>query len=465
MATSAEITRALSARAVRRSARTTRPSLERPHRAPVGEVGIALGRRADVFGAPLYASLEEVVLAVAPPRSGKTAWLGNVVLDAPGACVATSTKADLYEHTWRLRAERGPVVVFNPEGLGGVASTLRWSPLAGCADPQTAMSRAGYLLAGSPGAGGTQDRAFWEGTSYKLLRCLLYAAATEGRDMATVARWVATAEAREAVDILERHPGTPAGWTADTRQLLDAPDKTRESVLLSLALALEFMAAPALAAAVLPAPAGPTFDVTEFIAAGGTLYLLAAEHPHGSLAPLFTALTGHLFEQAKSLASHRPAGRLDPPVLLALDEAALICPVPLERWTSDGGGRGIPIVITVQSPSQLRDRWGDAAAETIWNNAAVKLIFGGLTVADHLHEISALCGQRDERVRSHSDNNGTRSHSLSLRRVPVFSPDALRTLGRMRVLILHRTTRPVLARIEPVWTRADVRRAVREAAP
>lgn len=42
----------------------------------------------------------------------------------------------------------------------------------------------------------------------------------------------------------------------------------------------------------------------------------------------------------------RYGGRLDPPLLLALDEAALICPVPLERWTADAGGRGIPLSLT-----------------------------------------------------------------------------------------------------------------------
>src|SRR3954467_6037995 len=129
LASAAEISRAMSVRAIRRSAVVTRPGLPDPRRAPMGEVGISLGRQTL---RRLYASLEEVVLAVAPPRSGKTAWMGNVVIDAPGACVATSTRTDLYEHTARLRAGEGPVEIFNPEGLGAVGSTLRWSPLTGC---------------------------------------------------------------------------------------------------------------------------------------------------------------------------------------------------------------------------------------------------------------------------------------------------------------------------------------------
>ena len=60
----------------------------------------------------------------------------------------------------------------------------------------------------------------------------------------------------------------------------------------------------------------------------------------GNVAPLVASLTGHIAREARRLASLQPAGRLDPPLTLALDEAALICPVPLDSWTADMGGRG-----------------------------------------------------------------------------------------------------------------------------
>src|SRR5689334_8845223 len=131
LATAYEIERALSRDAVRRSARVTRPSLSRPHRAPAAEVGIRLGRRA--------------ALGRRPSRRGR----------GPGS---------------------------NPAGLAAIPSTVRWSPLAGCAQRATAMERAGYLLRGAAAPG--SDQAFWEGSSYRLLRCLLFAAAVAGRSMA-----------------------------------------------------------------------------------------------------------------------------------------------------------------------------------------------------------------------------------------------------------------------------------------
>ena len=74
-----------------------------------------------------------------------------------------------------------------------------------------------------------------------------------------------------------------------------------------------------------------------------------------------------------------------------LDEAALICPVPLAQWTSDAGGRGIFLVIAVQAPSQLRERWGEHDADIIWTNANILLVFGGLKVERDLASLSTLC--------------------------------------------------------------------------
>ena len=463
MASGAELRRTLSARAARRSAKVTRPSIGQPKRAAVTEFGIRIGRSLG-SRVPLYATMRDVILAVAPPQTGKTAWASGAVIDAPGPCVATSTRADIYRHTAPLRARRGPLYVLNPEGLGGVPSTFRWSPISGCHNPAVAIDRAGYLLAGSPATAGIKDRNFWEGSAHKLLRCLLYAAAVGRLTMEDLAGWVGNPDDDEPLRILRRYQATPPGWARDLAQVLKAPDDTRESVYLTLSLTFEFMAEPALAEACMPESEEAGFNVARFIKRRGTLYLLGSDRRHGSLSALFSALTGHLFTEAKRLASQRPNERLDPPLLLALDEAALICPVPLDRWTSDAGGRGIPILMAVQSPSQLKDRWGEHGGETIWSNSNVKLVFGGLTVDSHLQELSNLCGERDERVRSHSTgSNGERTTSTNLRRVKVMPPEKIRTLGEMQALVVHRTTRPTVAKLTPVWDRPDVRQQRRTA--
>lgn len=63
------------------------------------------------------------------------------------------------------------------------------------------------------------------------------------------------------------------------------------------------------------------------------------------IAPLFYALTGLIYDTAKRLAQQNCSGRLDPPVLFALDEAPNVVPLPLHRLTSEAPGLGITFVV------------------------------------------------------------------------------------------------------------------------
>lgn len=448
--------------AVRKSAMTTRPSIANPRKVPITECGTRIGSTRRPFGRrPIYATHEDVVIVVAPPRMGKTALLGNAVIDAPGSMVCTSTKTDLYRETAPTRTPHGPMWVLNPEAMGGVESNLRWSPIAGCENAQTAIERAAYMIAGSPGAGDTTGEKFWENSNAKVLRCFLFAAAVGGRSMEDLRDWINDPLDHEALHLLERCPSTPPGWAGALRQVLTTPaDKTRESIFLTLQLTFEFMADPAIADAVLPSRLQKRFDARTFIDSGGSLYLLGAHKSHGGMAPLFSALTGYIFEEAKRLSQsvECPTGRLDPPLTIVLDEATNICAVPLAQWTSDAGGRGIPLFIAIQSRSQLRERWGEAAAETIWNNANVTVAFGGIKLDRDLQSLSDLCGERDEKVITRSrGSGGDSSKSWTVRRVPVMAPSQIRQIGKFEILVLHRNTRPVLAKIKPVWERRDVK--------
>ena len=68
----------------------------------------------------LHVPLEEHLLVMAPPRTYKTAFLADVILRYPGPVIATTTKPDIYALTSAVRAELGPVHVFNPQHIGGV---------------------------------------------------------------------------------------------------------------------------------------------------------------------------------------------------------------------------------------------------------------------------------------------------------------------------------------------------------
>ncbi|WP_260266043.1 type IV secretory system conjugative DNA transfer family protein, partial [Propionibacterium freudenreichii] len=112
-ATSQEVKTAASAKALLHRADTLRPSLESP---TPEDVGYLLGASR---GTKVWASVEDSILLIGPPRSGKGLHVViNAILDAPGAVVTTSTRPDNLTATLRARRRRGgPVAVFDPQRL------------------------------------------------------------------------------------------------------------------------------------------------------------------------------------------------------------------------------------------------------------------------------------------------------------------------------------------------------------
>ena len=194
---------------------------------------------------------------MAPPRTFKTAFLADVILRYPGPVIATTTKADIYALTAAVRARRGPVHVFNPQHIGGVPSTFRWSPVDGCADPATAVRRAD-AFAFAVSQKGVEDGTFWSAKASDYLRGYFCAAALAGYDMRAVAAWVSGADPHVPERIL-----LAAGarqWALTLAELRSEAQKTTATVRMVMSRALAFMADPALAASVLPAP-GDGFDI------------------------------------------------------------------------------------------------------------------------------------------------------------------------------------------------------------
>jgi type IV secretory pathway TraG/TraD family ATPase VirD4 len=368
--------------------------------------------------------------------------------------IATSTRTDLIEITGPCRSQRGPVHIFNPSGIGGIASTITFDPLSGCADPRTATSRATDLLAAGSAPGGSGgDREYWTGQARRVLAALMHAAALGGASMTDVLAWVADPDtgAAKVQQFLRRSP-QPA-YESDAAQFLDTNERTRSSICATIMPALGWLTDATAAAA---AESGD-FDVAELLDSRGTVYMLGADD--GQVAPLVTALTGHIAREARRIAAIDSAlackGRLDPPLTLALDEAALICPIPLDSWTADMGGRNVTIHIGAQSRAQLRQRWGDTGAAAILNNTATLLIYGGTRDPDDLAAYSTLTGERYEETPTWDDDGTIRS--LTRHRVPVLSPAQIAQLPARHVVIIRRGMAPAVGTVQMAWKRADVK--------
>jgi type IV secretory pathway TraG/TraD family ATPase VirD4 len=452
------ILRVASGFAMRRKATVLRPGLRalgwRRWLVPAREVATPVAR---VGWLRVWSAVEDVTLRIGGPRTGKTGELACRILDAPGAVIATSTRTDLIELTAACRARIGPVHIFNPSGVGGIASTITFDPLSGCTDPKTATSRATDLLAAgaAPGSGG--DREYWAGQARRVLAALMHAAALGNATMRDVLAWVADpdAAAMEVQQFLRRSP-QPA-YESDAAQFLDTNERTRSSICATIMPALGWLTDATAAAA---ADKGD-FDVAELLESRGTVYMLGADD--GQVAPLVTALTGHIAREARriaatdtQLATH---GRLDPPLTMVLDEAALICIIPLDNWTADMGGRNVTIHIGAQSRAQLRQRWGDTGAAAILNNTATLLIYGGTRDPDDLAAYSTLTGERYEETPTY-DQVGELS-SMSRHRVPVLSPAQIAQLPARHVVIIRRGMAPAVGRAQMAWTRPQVKAARR----
>ena len=449
LASRSELEHAAGRRALLKRGRDLRPTLARP---TCGDLGHRLGRAGRTA---CYCSVEDSLVILGPPRAGKGLHLViPLILDAPGAVLTTSTRPDNLTTTLTTRQGRGPVAVFDPQGLAGeLPSATRWSPVRGCEHPHTALVRAKAFTAGT--ANGTADATFWQSSAEQAVRCLLHAAAVAGRDATDLYRWSLSAvQAREAVMILASHPDAAPGWHQALEAITVADPRQRDSVWAMVALAFAAFADPRVLDAVTPT-GDDAFDPESFITSRGTVYLLGTSTGAAATAGLVGAFVEDVLEAARRAAATSPGARLDPPLTLVLDEAANY-PLPsLGSLMSDGGGTGISTAVVLQSLAQARAVWGEHQAGAIWDAAVVKIVLGGGSNARDLEDLSRLIGQRRERQTSTS-NGGTRtSITTSTRDVPVMEASRLRTLPFGTAVLLLRSARPAVLTLRPWTARAD----------
>lgn len=455
IATRTALTTAASEKALLRRAGQLRPSLTKP---TPGDVGYQLGASR---GVNVWASVEDSILLIGPPRSGKGLHIViNAILDAPGAVVTTSTRPDNLTATLTARSAEGrPVAVFDPQHLAeGLPAGLRWSPIRGCEDPLTAMIRATGLAAGTGlSAGGVQGGDFWEGKTRTALQALLHAAALDHREPGELFRWTLDpAAAADAVAILTANPDAATGWADSLQAMIDSDPRTRDSIWQGVSLSLAALADPRVLDAVSPGP-DERFDPEEFLHKSGTVYLLATGAGANNSAALVAAFVEDLVEAARRIAARSPAARLDPPLLLALDEVGNLAPLPsLPTLMAEGGGTGITTMPVLQSLAQAREKWSENAAGAVWDASIVKVILGGASNSRDLHDLTTLIGERDEITDSTSiGDHGSRSAQRSVRRVPIMPPDVIRTLPFGTGLVLLRSAPPIVTRLRAWTTRSD----------
>ena len=444
--------RALTRLPVARAAAGLRRSLAGtdPRTMDPADAGLALGqlmRPGGRRGPAVYASWEDTVVDFMAPRSGKTtAQAIPFVLSAPGPVIATSNKSDLWAATAALReqATGGRVWLFDPQHITYQPQTWWWNLLDGLRTVEDAHRLAGHFVLT---VADEQRRDLWGPAAQDLLSALFLAAASAGLTLHEVAGWLNEPAVPTPAELL-----MDAGFTAMAASLRGAQNgaaETRDGIYQTARTAAKAMTDPQIMAWVTPPRRGmlPVFDPAEFAASRDTLYLLSKSR--SAAAPLIAALSDTAMRAAERHAE-RLGGRLDPPLVVPLDEAANICRIAdLPDLYSHLGSRGIIPITILQSYEQGITVWGEHGMATLWGAATKKIIGAGVDSPRLARDLATLVGQHDVPVRTLSYGDGRASESVSLRRQDILEPAAIRALPPGTALLLATGIKPALIHLTP----------------
>lgn len=358
----------------------------------------------------LAAEERQSVIVFAPTETHKTSGLAiPVLLEWPGPVLVTSVKGDLLNQTLARREQLGRVMVFDPAQVSGIESA-RATPLWGASSWHGAGRVAHWLCAAARTAnGGPHDADFWFATAEKLLAPMLFAAASGRRTMADVVRWLDEGpEANEMeVEALLAEAGEPAArraWLATQNR----EERQRSSVYTTAEMAVAAFADPR----VVEETSGADYTPTALLdGSANTLYLCAPNHEQERLRPLFAMLVQELLAVAYESAAINKKP-LDPPLLLLLDEAANVAPIPnLDQVASTGAGQGIQLLSIFQDMAQVATCYG-RRAPTIVNNHSAKVFGIGISDTGTLDYVSRLVGAGEFEQRSRNTGEKGR-HSVT----------------------------------------------------
>ncbi len=456
-------------------AQRLRPSLtdRKAKSLPAGDVGVLLGR---LGSAELFCSWEDVAVAFMAPRSGKTTTLAvPVTLAAPGPVVLTSNKTEGWKETAALReAETGERVwTFDPQRIAHTPQDWWWNPLRELRSVAEANRLAGHFVATVE----DDRRDIWGPAARELLATLLLAAAVSGGTLLDVYAWLADEATPIPGGLLREHGYDLLARTLRGTQ--DSPPETRGSVYFTARAATACLRDGQITAWVTPPTgnstphrpdnpggtdnpdaaggvAGPLveFRPEAFPGSRQTLYLLSKDEG-GSAGPLVAALTDRVLRCGVTAAEHR-GGRLDPPMVLVLDEAANICRIAdLPALYSHLGSRGIVPLTILQSYSQAVGVWGETGTKALWGAATVKLIGPGMDDPAFAEDLSRLVGDHDVPTVSRNTGGsgfggGSRTHATRQQRI--LPASAVRELAKGRALLLATGAKPALLSLQPWYT-------------
>lgn len=287
---------------------------------------------------------------------------------------------------------------------------------------------------------------------HDLLTGLLLAAALSDRDLIEVYEWLNDPSNTEPARLLARADHRAAAASLAGRQ--NGAPETRDGIYETARTAAQCLRDPHIMSWVAADPGTEEFVTDDFISTRDTLYLLSKDGA-GAASPLVAALADRVMSVATH-AAERAGGRLDPPMVVVLDEAANVCRIAdLPELYSHLGSRGVLPVTILQSYRQGTRVWGDHGMDALWSASTCKILGAGLDDARFVEDVSRLIGDHDVPVRSVSRGGGRASESTSLRRQRIMPAEVIRALPRGQALLLATGARVALIELQPWFRRSS----------
>ncbi|MYV97293.1 type IV secretory system conjugative DNA transfer family protein [Streptomyces sp. SID3343] len=439
-------------------AKSLRPSLKN---VPTKDIdpddrGILLGTLAP-GSHEVRSSWEDVLLAIMAPRSGKTSGLAiPAVLRAPGPVLLTSNKAagDAYTTCLQARSVQGKVWTLDPQQIAHARQDMWWDILGDARDLAGARRLAGHFVSASVDEGNQGD--FWSTAAANTLTALFLAASRDGRPITDVLAWLASPADRTPVDVLQDHRLDAVA--AQLQGTVSGAVETRDGIFETARQYAACLLDPGIAAWVTPRADLDQFRPADFATGTDTLFLLSKDGG-GSAGAIIAAAADGVMRAAVAQAE-RAGGRLDPPMLAILDEAANVCKISdLPDLYSHLGSRGVIPITILQSYRQGVRVWGEAGMDALWSAATIKLIGSGIDDADFADKLSRLVGDHDVQTVSHSTSESGRSTSTSMRQERILPTDAIRALPKGKTLLLATGIRAGLLDLAP-WYKEPSAKAI-----
>ena len=370
-------------------------------------------------------------LVVAPTRGGKGLLAISQLLSWQHSIVVNDVKGELFSATAGYRATLGNVFVIDPTGVGH-----RYDPLRSKKSEDKLYSAATRLLFKPQ----ERDPIFTKRAT-SMLTQLFLAARIENIPPLPYVRAVTRLGLPDAAKRL--HTLSPELARQFLSSSFEQVDFTTNRFLLSSWESLVADMEPLLTEIIVRCFAGSDFTPEELMRSEKpiTLYLRWQERDLLAHAPLVRLLWGSLIDELITTYD-REEGRGCKPVLLLIDEAGRTAIPSLADHATTVVGRGMSLMIFIQSLEQLVAEYGHARAQVLRDNMESQIYYrpSELETAKYLSDRS---GRKSAYAHSQTLKEGAETaQGLSEQGIPLLTAQEILQMKDEHIIGFHRRLPP-----------------------